>query len=110
MLTQMTPSADAIGHTECDASRAMARRIRDACGVYPCGDPHEGVRFRIGRLENESREISSEMDDVLARAACNLILRLTRMPSGVQREPKTNFSSRPPLTHVTVWTFPDAIE
>ena len=31
----------------------------------------QGVRFRIRRLENETREVSGKMNDVLARAACN---------------------------------------
>jgi hypothetical protein len=45
--------------------------IRDLCGLHPCGDTQQGFRFRIGRLENEAREISRKMNDVLTRAACD---------------------------------------
>ena len=45
--------------------------IRDLCGLHPCGDPQQGFRFRIGRLESETREISRKMNDVLTRAACD---------------------------------------
>jgi hypothetical protein len=37
--------------------------IRDLCGLHPCGDPQQGFRFRIGRLESETREISRKMND-----------------------------------------------
>src|SRR5580693_2583419 len=45
--------------------------IRDLCGLHPCGDTQQGFRFRIGRLESETREISRKMNDVLTRAACD---------------------------------------
>src|ERR1700722_12130169 len=45
--------------------------IRGLCGLHPCGDTQQGFRFRIGRLENEPREISRKMNDVLTRAACD---------------------------------------
>jgi hypothetical protein len=44
-------------------------QIRDLCGLHLCGDTQQGFRFRIGRLENEAREISRKMNDVLTRAA-----------------------------------------
>ena len=44
---------------------------RKSVWLYPSDATQQGVRFRIGRLENESREISREMDDMLARAACD---------------------------------------
>src|ERR1700719_4779011 len=46
--------------------------IRDTCGLHPCGDAQPCIGIRIGRLENEAREISRTMNDVLARAACDL--------------------------------------
>src|SRR5580692_8230672 len=45
--------------------------IRDLCGLHPCGDTQQGFRFRIGRLESETWEISRKMNDVLSRAACD---------------------------------------
>src|SRR5580692_10904295 len=45
--------------------------IRDLCVLHPCGDTQQGFRFRIRRLENETREISRKMNDVLTRAACD---------------------------------------
>src|SRR5580692_6792511 len=45
--------------------------IRDLCGLHPCGDTQQGFRFRIGRLESETWEISRKMNDVLTRAACD---------------------------------------
>ena len=72
MLMQMIPSAEAIGQNDCEASRTIRRtHIRDACSLQPCGDTQQGVRFRIGRLENESREISRKMNYMLAGAACD---------------------------------------
>jgi hypothetical protein len=43
--------------------------IRDTCGLHPF---QPGIGIRIGWLENEVREISSKMNDVLARATCDL--------------------------------------
>jgi hypothetical protein len=71
MLMQMIPSAEAIGQDNCEASRTIGAHIRDVCILHPCGDTQQGVRFRIGRLENEAREISRKMNDMLARAACD---------------------------------------
>jgi hypothetical protein len=39
---------------------------------HPCGDAQPCIGIRIGRLENEAREISPKMNDVLARATCDL--------------------------------------
>ena len=68
MLMQIIPSADAIGQTECKASRAMDARTF----VAPVAFTQPGIGIRIGRLENEAREISRTMNDVLARATCDL--------------------------------------
>jgi hypothetical protein len=46
--------------------------IRDACRLHPRGDTQQGVRIRIGRLENEAGKTSRKMNDVLARATCDL--------------------------------------
>ena len=62
MLMRRIPSADGSGQADFDASRAMgALTFRDACGLYPCGDTQPGVRFRIGRLENESGSFPSAL-------------------------------------------------
>ena len=45
--------------------------IRDLCILHPCGDTQQSCRFRIGRLESETREISRKVNDVLTRAACD---------------------------------------
>ena len=45
--------------------------IRDLCGLHTCGDTQQGFRFRIGRLESGTREISRKMNDAVARAACD---------------------------------------
>ena len=45
--------------------------IRDTCGLHPCGDAQPCIGIRIGRLENEAREISRTMNDMLASAACD---------------------------------------
>jgi hypothetical protein len=67
MLMQMIPSAEAIGQKDCEASRTIGARTFVTCVAFtPCGYTQQGVRFRIGRLENEAREISSKMNDVLA--------------------------------------------
>jgi hypothetical protein len=44
------------------ASIAVAETI----WLYPSDATQQGVRFMIGRLENESREMSRKMDDMLA--------------------------------------------
>ena len=66
MLMQMIPSP-ASGQADFDAFRSDGRaHIRDACGLYPCGENQPRVRFKkIVRLENESRGISREVDDML---------------------------------------------
>src|SRR5580698_2757726 len=38
--------------------------VRDTCGLHPGGDAQRGVRFRVGRLENNTREIPRTMNDV----------------------------------------------
>jgi hypothetical protein len=43
--------------------------IRDTRGLHPS---QPGIGIRIGRLENEAREISRTMNDVLVRATCDL--------------------------------------
>ena len=69
---QMMPSAEAIGQGDCEGVQDNRRaHIRDLCILHPCGDTQQGFRFRIGRLENETREISRKMNDVLTRAACD---------------------------------------
>jgi hypothetical protein len=69
MLIQMTPSAEAIGQGDCEASRTIGARTFVTC--TPFGDTQRGLRFRIGRLKNETWEISRKMNDMLARAACD---------------------------------------
>ena len=67
MLMQMIPSADAIGQTEMQSVQGNGRAyIRDTCGLHPCGDAQPCIGIRIGRLEDESGEISRKMDDMLA--------------------------------------------
>jgi hypothetical protein len=66
MLMQMIPSAEAIGLIECDASRAMGARTFVTRVAFTQAVTLSRVRFRIGRLENESREMSGEMDDMFA--------------------------------------------
>ena len=52
----------------------MDRRDRAAIpeGVLRPPDAQPCIGIRIGRLENEAWEISRTMNDVLARAACDL--------------------------------------
>lgn len=38
-------------------------------GLYLSGGTQQGAGFRIGRLENQSREVFREMDDMLVCAA-----------------------------------------
>jgi hypothetical protein len=59
--------------TRCDRPNRMRRvqgnghaHIRDARGLHPSGDTQQGVGFRIRRLENETRAIPREMDDMSA--------------------------------------------
>jgi hypothetical protein len=92
MLMQMIPSADAIGQTECDASNAMGAHIREVCGLYPSGHTQQGVRFRIGRLENESREMSRE------RRRCSPEpLAISRMTPIIGRTPRRTSRIKSPL-------------
>jgi hypothetical protein len=56
MLVQMLPSADAIGQTDCDGSRAMGARTlvtRVAFILYPCGDtqPRPVQDRKVGKRE-----------------------------------------------------------
>ena len=44
--------------------------ILDGGGLRPSGDTEQRVRFLIGWLENEAREISRK-NDAFARAACD---------------------------------------
>jgi hypothetical protein len=44
----------------------MGAHVRHACGIRPRGGAELGILIKIGSLENESREISGEMDDMLA--------------------------------------------
>jgi hypothetical protein len=68
MLMQMIPSADAIGQDDCEASRTIGARTFVTCAAFTHAATL-GRAFRIGRLENEAREISRKMNDVLAWAA-----------------------------------------
>jgi hypothetical protein len=68
---QMIPSAEAIGQGDCEASRTIGAHVRGLCGFHPCGDTQQRFRLRIRRLENEAREISRKMNDMLPRAACD---------------------------------------
>src|SRR5580700_2035300 len=57
MLMQMIPSADAIGQTECDTSRAMgAHTFVTPLAFTQAATLSRAAVFRIGKLENESRE------------------------------------------------------
>jgi hypothetical protein len=71
MLMQMMPSAEAIGQGNCEASRTIGARTFVTCASFTRGDAQQSCRFRIGRLESETREISRKMNDVLTRAACD---------------------------------------
>ena len=69
---QMIPSAEATGQGDCEASRTIgARTFVTRVRLHPCRDTLQRVRLSIGRLENETGEISRKMNDVLARAACD---------------------------------------
>src|SRR5580658_4508253 len=57
--------------------------IRDLCGLHPCGDPQQGFRFRIGRLESETREISRKMNDASPEPLA--ISRMTPVVGGTSR-------------------------
>jgi hypothetical protein len=65
MLMQMLPSADAIGQFDCEASRAMGARTLVARAAFAQA-PILGRASGSESLENESREISREIDDMLA--------------------------------------------
>ena len=63
MLMQIIPSADAIGQTECKASRAMGARTFVTSVAFT---QRRRSAVRSGSGSNESRKISREMDDMLA--------------------------------------------
>ena len=69
---QMIPSADAIGQTECKASRAMGARTF----VTPVAFTHAATLSRASGSGSEGWKTRpgdfSQMNDVLARAACDL--------------------------------------
>ena len=72
MLMQMIPSAEAIGQGDCEASSTIGARTFVTCASFT----HAATLSRAsgsgsGRLENEAREISCKMNDVLTRAACD---------------------------------------
>ena len=62
MLMQIIPSADAIGQTECQASRAMGARTF----VTSVAFTHAATLSRASGSGSESRKIFREMDDMLA--------------------------------------------
>jgi hypothetical protein len=66
---QMIPSAAEIGQGDCETSRTTGARALVTRVAFTHRDTLQRVRLSIGRLENESREVSGKMDDVLARAA-----------------------------------------
>jgi hypothetical protein len=66
MLMQMIPSADAIGQTECDASSAMGARTFVTGALLSVAAWIKATHpVQDRKVENESREISRRMDDVL---------------------------------------------
>src|SRR6516225_3644803 len=72
MLMQMIPSAEAIGHNDCEASRAIGARtfVTSAAFTHAAtlssasGSGSEGWKTRLGRF-------LAKINDMLARAACD---------------------------------------
>ena len=71
MLMQMIPSAEAIGQGDCETSRTVGARTLVTRVAFTHAATLCNASGSIGGLENETREISRKMNDVLARAACD---------------------------------------
>jgi hypothetical protein len=51
--------------------RDRRAHILDTCGFYPSRDALPGIRLRIRKVGKREPQIFREMDDMLARAACD---------------------------------------
>ena len=71
MLTQMIPSAEAIGQGDCEASRTIGARTFVTCASFTQAATLSRAAGSGSEGWKEAREISRKMNDVLTRAACD---------------------------------------